>query len=1504
MPYSLRSGRGMDSADDQGDDSAVPTWASQIQEMLQQQQQVLQQQLQQQHDQHRRDLESLRHELHDEIQRKRPQASPAEAAGADSMPQNPAEGLKLGLDSHVPASLANTDSHRGSASAAPGFALPYAATSTAAPEPVAAVKRPSFSPPEKLTSSTTLNEFRTWRSSWDDYYRLSSLSTISREDQLAYLRACFTEDMRAASLHAIGICSHSDTAESALNKIERYLRLQRNVAVDRVRFEERCQHEDEPFDSFLIALKELAADAELCTTCIEERITTRIMSGIQDQETRRKLLAIRPFPSLVSAVDMCRSAEAARANDGVLQTTLSGTQCIQRVYRHQERDARSTSRVRPSAACNGCGRTGHSRKSCPAANLTCFNCGLLGHLAKVCRNKRSSQQNQDRDSRPRQPSTASVPQVVINRMQSNLQAPKVGIRLRCCEGTYLASLEATPDSGAEITVMSAEIAHSIGVSDDELSDPPGFEVSAANGQAMRCIGTFRAVVTLGERSVEDTIHVFRESRGLLLAWYTAKNLGILPEHYPAPLPSKPSSSDQSFSSPKSCVVSPICTQPDGSEHQLRQSLLRDYCDVFTSETEEALPPMTGPPMSIHVLDDATPFAVRTARPVPHAWRDEVKKKLDDMVRQEIIAPLGDQPSDWCHPLVIVPKPSGGVRVCVDLTKLNRFVKRPLHPLVTPRDAVTQVPSSARFFSTLDAKSGYWQLPLDVDSMSLTTFITAWGRFKFLRAPMGLVSTGDEYCRRVDLALQGLGNFVKVVDDILVFSDTLEEHERHLRAVLDRCRDHGITINREKFSCATGSVSYCGYTISSTGKQADPRKVAAIAEFAPPTNITEMRSFMGLVQQLGDFSSDVSTAAEPLRALLKPSNAFIWTPDHQAAFQSVKTALSSPPILAHYDPKLPTVLQTDAARLKGLGYALLQQHGSHWRLVQCGSRFLSDTESRYAMIELELLALVWALKKCRIFLQGLQHFTVVVDHRPLLPILNDYTMDAVENPRLQRLKEKTTLFNFTTVWKKGKEHVIPDALSRAPVDGPASDDECLVQALEQQVQEVSSVIIGEVSGRCYPHHLPDPRLGELRREADADDTYQRLLEMVTGGFPNSKNQLPQLLLPFWSVRHELTVHDGLILKGCRIMVPVASRKATLEMLHASHQGIDRTKRRARQTVWWPGINSDITNTVSACNSCQERRASLPQEPMATDPPPSRIFEDVSSDIFTLAGRNFLVYVDRLSNWPVVFQLPRGDATSRQVIRAFREAFVSLGVPVRVRTDGGPQYKSRQVSAFLKRWGVAHVFSTPHYPQSNGHAEAAVKTVKNLIAKTTNNGCIDDERLDRGLLELRNTPGPDGRSPAQIVFGHPIRSWVPAHRNAFAPEWQQLGEDCDAKAAQKKMKTSQRYDASAKSLLPLKIGDLVRIQDPFSKRWNQVGSLVGVGRHRDYLVKLPSGRVLWRNRRYLRTSSSETEWDTAPSSLAAESSAAAQKKVRFSDSSTSHPRRGMRQRHPPDRLTYCP
>ena len=314
------------------------------------------------------------------------------------------------------------------------------------------------------------------------------------------------------------------------------------------------------------------------------------------------------------------------------------------------------------------------------------------------------------------------------------------------------------------------------------------------------------------------------------------------------------------------------------------------------------------------------------------------------------------------------------------------------------------------------------------------------------------------------------------------------------------------------------------------------------------------------------------------------------------------------MLAHYDPSKPTALHTDASRRKGLGYALLQKHSDKWRLIQCGSRFITDTESRYAVVELELLAVAWAMRKCRIQLLGLHHFKLVVDHKPLVTILDHHRLDDIDNTRLQRLKEKTSLFSFTTRWTKGKDHYIPDALSRAPVSDPSPDEQEAEEEVEHHVHAIvinSSRMAMDNDQDGDRDHLRDPILDRLQAIALSDENYKSLIDNVQNGFPAARDKADASVALYWNIRNELSVDDGIVLYGPRIVIPKSARREVLDRLHDSHQGIDRIKRRARQSVYWPGINNDISTTVASCNKCQERLPSLQREPLRSEPLPSSV-----------------------------------------------------------------------------------------------------------------------------------------------------------------------------------------------------------------------------------------------------------------------------------------------------------
>ena len=749
------------------------------------------------------------------------------------------------------------------------------------------------------------------------------------------------------------------------------------------------------------------------------------------------------------------------------------------------------------------------------------------------------------------------------------------------------------------------------------------------------------------------------------------------------------------------------------------------------------------------------------------------------------------------------------------------------------------PSSA----PLGRKKGYHHCLLAEESRLLTTFTTPFGRYAFKRAPYGVASISEHYNRRMDEALQGMSdNYRKVVDDIVVFSSTLEEHVQHVRELLLRCEERGISLNLGKLQLAQRSVKFAGFIVSNEGYTPNPQLTEALSAFPTPNNISDLRSFFGLVNQLASFVDNVAELMEPLRPLLSPKNAFMWEDHHQEAFQRAKESLTSVPILGYFDPSRPTTLATDASRKKGLGFVLRQaDEGGRWRVIQAGSRFLSDAETRYATIELEALAVCWALQKCRLFVGGLSNVEVLTDHRPLVPILNSKTLDEIENPRLQRLKLRMSEFGqFTATWVPGSQHVAADALSRSPVDRPKEGDECGEDASAVCVQ---SIVVAELQA----HHA-DVRLREVREAAAVDPEFQLLVETIQDGFPSNKSEVPESVKRYWPVRDRLSVDDGIVLCGCRVVIPRSLRKQTLVTLHAGHLGQERTKSRARQIVYWPGMDVDIDNITRLCERCQSELPSQQRETLIQHEPAERPFQFLDADIASHAGGKYLVIVDGFSGWRQVEHLGLHSSTAK-VISALLKVFRHVGVPVALWSDGGPEFTSYQFRDFLRKWGVLHHTSSPHYPRSNGRAESGVKAAKKLLRRCWDlRRCrLDEEAWTRGILQHWNTPGSHGASPAQIVYGRPIRDTLPSHPQLYQ---QQPADSFIDRRREQNEKVKDRYDSRARDLPEFSVGTRVRVQDPRTRRWDRCGVVISVGPHRRYRVRFDDGGVVDRNRCHLR------------------------------------------------------
>ena len=313
-----------------------------------------------------------------------------------------------------------------------------------------------------------------------------------------------------------------------------------------------------------------------------------------------------------------------------------------------------------------------------------------------------------------------------------------------------------------------------------------------------------------------------------------------------------------------------------------------------------------------------------------------------------------------------------------------------------------------------------------------------------------------------------------------------------------------------------------------------------------------------------------------------------------------------------------------------------------------------------------------------------------------------------------------------------------------------------ETVESTIEAHTIASIAAINNDCDPLIA----LSDIQEAASRDIMHTKLNEFIQKGFPMSRDKLPEELRKYWPVRDRLSLRNSLIMMGDRIVIPSAYRKSILNTLHSAHQGVSSMASRAKNAVYWPGIDADIRNKRYTCHTCNEIAPSNSKEPLVLSPSPLYPFQQICLDYFELGHHCYLVCVDRFSGWITIHYYPNG-ATSKKLISTCREIFLAYGVAEEVSTDGGPQFKSHEFTEFLDHWGVTHRKSFAYYPQSNGRAELAVKSAKRIIRENTlPDGSLDNDKAGRAILQHRNTPLKDlGLSPAQLLLHRKIRDHIP-------------------------------------------------------------------------------------------------------------------------------------------------
>ena len=783
---------------------------------------------------------------------------------------------------------------------------------------------------------------------------------------------------------------------------------------------------------------------------------------------------------------------------------------------------------------------------------------------------------------------------------------------------------------------------------------------------------------------------------------------------------------------------------------------------------------------IKIDESATPV-IHPPRSVPSALRDKVKDELNRLENAEIIAKV-TEPTPWVNSMVVVNKKnSDRVRICIDPSDLNKAILREHFPMNNIDDIVTRLHGS-KYFTTLDANMGYFQIKLSQRSSYLTTFNTPFGRYRNLRMPMGAKCSAEKFQSALVDAFGNIDGVEVYQDDILIHGRTREEHNNRLLQVLKKCREINLVLNKKKCQIGKSEVTYVGHRLTSEGLRPTEDRVKAISNLQAPTDVKELETVLGMIAYVAKFVPRLSELTAPLRELKREED-WCWTDKHQRAFELIKRELTSERILKYYDVNKPIIISVDAS-CKGLGAAAIQNGA----VVAYASRALTPTEQKYAQIEKEMLAVVYGCTKFHKLIYGKNDVTVESDHKPLESLLKK-PMSA-SPMRIQRMRLKLEPYSFNLIHVNGKSIGLADCLSRFP-----------------QQMEKDDIVMDEELMVCKIDTLAHQWHSKIEEATRADDEFQQLRRIIFNGWPENKQDVPPIVTPYWHIRDQLSTYNGIIFKGERIVIPTSLRGEILQLLHSSHLGIVKTKQRARDMIYWPGLNSQIEEMTRNCAVCQQNQRKQQKEPMTIHPLPSLPWNKVGVDLFDFEGAHYLLCVDYYSNFIEVAPLNK-DTRSCAVIKHLKINIARYGIMETLISDNGPQFISKEFSDFCQKYKINHVTSSPTHQQSNGLAEEGVRQIKELMRKCKESG----EDFCLALLDLRNTPRDDKiGSPMQRLQGRRAQTRLPILDSRLKPSTIEPNTVHD-KMMEYRRKQKFYYDRNAKQLPELKKDAAVRVWTP--------------------------------------------------------------------------------------------
>ena len=774
-------------------------------------------------------------------------------------------------------------------------------------------------------------------------------------------------------------------------------------------------------------------------------------------------------------------------------------------------------------------------------------------------------------------------------------------------------------------------------------------------------------------------------------------------------------------------------------------IVNEFSEVFPDELP-GLPPDREIEFSIDLVPEAEPVSKAPYRMAPVEMK-ELAKQLQELLDKGVIRP---SVSPWGAPVLFVKKKDGSMRLCIDYRELNKLTIKNKYPLPRIDDLFDQL-KGAVCFSKIDLRSGYHQLKIKSEDIPKTAFRTRYGHYEFLVMSFGLTNAPAAFMDLMNRVFKEyLDKFVIVfIDDILIYSKSKEEHAQHLRIVLQRLKEKQLYAKFSKCEFWLEEVQFLGHVVGKDGIKVDPTKIEAVMNWEQPKTPTEVRSFLGLAGYYRRFVKDFAKIATPLTKLTRKSEKFIWSEECDRSFRELKERLVTAPILTLPDEKGNFIIYSDAS-LKGLGCVLMQ----HDKVIAYASRQLKPHEQKYPVHDLELAAIVFALKLWRHYLYG-ERCEIYTDHKSLKYIFIQKELNMRQRRWLELIKD----YDCTINYHPGKANVVADALSRKERLNMITIAKELSKELEKLEIEV-----------CSPSEAQE-KLYQITFQPELIEKIKRCQE----GVMSQDKQL---------TRKEICTEkdsEGVFRFSSRIWIPnvVELKNEVLREAHNSrfsvHPGSTKMYQDLKKNFWWPGMKNEIADWVSKCDTCQRVKAEH-QRPSGLLQPleiPTWKWEDIAMDFIVGLPRTrsnhdaIWVVIDRLTKSAHFLPINEKYPLNRLVKLYLDEIVSRHGVPVSIVSDRDPRFNSRFWTQFQECLGTQLKMSTAYHPQTDGQSERTIQTIEDMlrVCALDFKGNWDDHLPLIEFSYNNSYHASIGMPPYEALYGRKCRSPVC---------WEEVGE----------------------------------------------------------------------------------------------------------------------------------